>query len=78
MTMRSMLCAFGLLLLIGVSSGPVEARKYGNCYWDGTSPFCEGRCRAGFVIRGQKACFSGWKVKCCEPMGSVSQSQKRR
>jgi hypothetical protein len=77
MTIRSKLCAIGMLTLVGLAVGPAEAAKYGNCYWDGTSPFCEGRCRSGFVVRGQKACFSGWKVKCCERMGSVSQGQRR-
>ena len=72
---------FSLILSAAVASicaSPADARKdtrtkYGNCYWDGTSPFCAGSCRSGFYVRGRQACMSGWKVKCCEPMGSVSQ-----
>jgi hypothetical protein len=70
--------AVAILALLGAYAGPAEAQvRYGNCYWDGSSPFCEGRCRSGFVVRGQRACFSGWKVKCCERMGSISQYQRR-
>jgi hypothetical protein len=79
MTIGPKLFALGILAIAGAYVGPADAAtRYGNCRWDGTSPFCEGRCPSGFVARKYKACFSGWKVYCCEPMGSVSQSQRRR
>src|SRR5262249_16058700 len=68
------LCPAAVLAFEGSYASPAEARtKWGNCYWDGTSPFCAGSCRPGFSVRATKACFSGYKVKCCEPMGSTTQ-----
>ncbi len=78
MTRRIKLWALGIAAVTVLSLGSAEAKRYGNCYWDGSSPFCAGSCRSGFVVRGYKACFSGFKVKCCEPMGSVSQDIRRR
>jgi hypothetical protein len=51
---------------------PPEPTRYRNCYWDGTRPFCAGRCRPGFVRlnREGSGCISGSRVYCCEPMGS--------
>jgi hypothetical protein len=52
-----------------------EPVRYGNCYWDGTRPFCAGSCRSGFVVRQREGsgCISGSRVYCCERMGSTSQ-----
>jgi len=69
---------FAVLLFAGSYANPAEAAtKWGNCYWDGTSPICAGSCRPGFYVRDRRSCFSGWKVKCCEKLGSTSQSQRR-
>jgi len=46
--------------------------RYGNCYWDGSRPFCAGRCRPGFVALKREGCTTGSRVYCCEPMGSTS------
>lgn len=53
----------------------VEPVRYGNCYWDGTRPFCAGSCRSGFVRlkREGSGCVTGSRAYCCEPMGSISQ-----
>jgi hypothetical protein len=49
-----------------------------TCYWDGTAPFCEGRCAKGYDAgypskdgKGMPAgfgskCVSGMKVYCCK------------
>lgn len=54
---------------------PPSPPRYGNCYWDGSRPFCAGRCRPGYVRmrREGSGCVSGARVYCCEPMGSVRQ-----
>jgi hypothetical protein len=79
MTLRSKLCALGSLaavgLYIGPYVGPADARE---CRWYGTSPFCEGQCPRGWKTTKYKACFSGWKILCCEPQGFISQGQRRR
>jgi chitinase len=42
------------------------------CYWSGTAPFCNGRCRPGEETRrfsktgNGKACLSGQKAYCCQ------------
>lgn len=69
--------SFFSALLVMLSCQVASATQYGNCYWNGTSPFCNGSCRSGFYVRGYKACFTGYKVKCCEPMGTISQSLRR-
>jgi hypothetical protein len=78
MKTRYALSMIAVLAFAGSYGSPAEAAtRWGNCYWDGTSPICRGSCRPGFSVRGTKSCFSGYKVKCCEPMGSISQSQRR-
>ena len=59
-------------LLLSFGNPAPAATRYGNCYWDGTPPICAGGCKPGFVVRSRKSCFSGYKVYCCEPMGSHS------
>lgn len=54
-----------------LSSQPAEARRYGNCYWDGTPPICAGSCKRGFVVRRTQSCFSGHRVQCCERLEST-------
>jgi hypothetical protein len=73
--LRWLLIASGVLMLAGLDTQSASAR---SCYWDGSSPFCEGRCQRGYQTMKVKACFSGFKVYCCERMGSTSQGQKRR
>jgi hypothetical protein len=74
---RPMLLA-AMILLANVPVNPASATTYGNCYWNGTNPICRGSCRAGFYVRGFQGCsIAGYKVKCCEPMGTTSQSQSR-
>jgi hypothetical protein len=43
-----------------------------TCRWDGTAPFCKGRCRSGEIsstpppgVSSGKRCLSGSKVYCC-------------
>jgi hypothetical protein len=45
---------------------PAAARL---CFWDGSSPICRGQCPRGFKVVAYKRCLSGFKVKCCEPLG---------
>jgi hypothetical protein len=52
---------------------PPAAPRYGNCYWNGSPPFCAGRCQPGFVVQKRESCVTGSKVYCCEPMGFISQ-----
>jgi hypothetical protein len=75
MTIRRQLLAMGVLMIVGLQAEPAAARW---CFWDGSNPFCEGRCPRDFVMTHRQACFSGYKVRCCEKLGSISQSQKRR
>jgi hypothetical protein len=72
---RGIVVAAGVLIFTGASIAPAAARQ---CHWDGSSPFCEGRCARGYQTVATKACFSGFKVKCCERLKSVSMGQKRR
>jgi hypothetical protein len=78
MMIRWKLLALGILAAAIFSIGPAAAATYGNCYWDGTYPICAGSCRPGFVVRKSLACFSGYKVYCCEKMGFSQQSQKKK
>ena len=48
---------------------PAEARE---CRWFGTPPFCEGSCPRGWKVTKTDFCFSGMKVRCCEPLGSTT------
>jgi hypothetical protein len=50
-------------------SSPSIARE---CFWDGSSPICRGRCPAGYDTVKVKACLNGFKVQCCEKQGSVT------
>ncbi|KAI9554181.1 hypothetical protein GHT06_019453 [Daphnia sinensis] len=43
-----------------------------NCYWEGTSPFCQGECPPGFKLMCKDAwgdtsnyCLTGHKALCC-------------
>ena len=75
MKARSLFSMTGIVMVALLSGTGADAKsvRYGNCYWDGSAPFCAGSCRGGFVVRATKSCFSGYKVKCCERMGSISQ-----
>ena len=49
------------------------------CYWDGTAPYCQGRCPAGFREDGRSStgqgssCWTGSKARCCiAPAGQYS------
>jgi len=70
-----MLLAAAVLMFSAWEIAPAAAR---SCYWDGSSPFCAGRCARGYQTVGYKACFSGFKVKCCEKLKSSKISQRRR
>ena len=65
-----------LVALIASLAQPASAKSkesYRNCYWDGSPPICEGRCRPGFVeMPIRRACLTGWRVQCCEPSRSRS------
>ena len=43
----------GALTFVAAGLTPAEAQsaRYGKCYWNGTPPFCNGRCVRGFVVR---------------------------
>jgi hypothetical protein len=56
---------FGAMLL----STPTIARE---CFWDGSSPICRGRCPAGYDTVKVKACLNGFKVQCCEKLKSTT------
>lgn len=49
--------------------GPVEISA---CYWEGSAPFCEGRCKPGWRQIGRdkcgdgKCCWRGTKAHCCK------------
>jgi hypothetical protein len=49
---------------------PAEHEK-GECYWDGTAPFCMGSCKEGYVecatsTEGDgNSCVTGYKRRCC-------------
>jgi hypothetical protein len=75
MTIRQLLLAAGVLAIMGLQAEPAAARW---CFWDGSSPICRGKCPRDFVTTHVQACFNGYKVRCCEKLGSISQSQKRR
>ncbi|MCK1386334.1 hypothetical protein [Bradyrhizobium sp. 21] len=60
---------FGAMLL----SSPTIARQ---CYWDGSSPICRGHCPADYDTVKVKACLNGYKVQCCEKLGSVTYIDK--
>ena len=62
---RMNLLWFGAMLL----SSPTLARE---CYWDGSSPICRGRCPADYDTVQVKACLNGFKVKCCEKLKSTT------
>src|SRR5581483_1833956 len=68
----SRLFALGLAVLQILGTGDAFAVQYGNCHWDGAAPFCNGSCTDGFVETKRKACVTGHKVYCCEPMGSTT------
>lgn len=69
-----------LLAAVGSFASPAEAApRYGNCYWDGTRPFCAGSCRPGFkrIRKEGSGCITGSRAYCCEPMGFISQPIRR-
>lgn len=43
-----------------------------NCVWEGTAPFCDGKCHTGFTQMKEDSCgigdccFTGFKVYCCQ------------
>ena len=69
--------AIGALAIMGLQAEPAFARQ---CFWDGSGPICRGECTGGFKATKVKmaGCLNGYKVLCCEPLGSISQAQKRR
>jgi hypothetical protein len=58
-----------LCFAVMLVSCPASARE---CFWDGSSPICRGRCPAGYDTVAVKACLNGNKVKCCEKLGSTT------
>jgi hypothetical protein len=55
---------------------PAAAVEYRNCYYSA----CGGSCKYGYVQRltSQKGCWPiGSRAYCCEPMGHISQAQKK-
>ena len=71
---RLQILAIGILAVAGLQAEPATARY---CFWDGSSPFCRGKCPRGYNTVKVQACFNGFKVLCCEPLGRISQSQRR-
>ncbi|KAF8811284.1 hypothetical protein BYT27DRAFT_7089768 [Phlegmacium glaucopus] len=43
-----------------------------NCVWEGTAPFCDGKCHTGFTQIKEdncgigRCCATGFKVFCCQ------------
>lgn len=43
-----------------------------NCVWEGTAPFCDGKCHTGFTQINEDncgngdCCATGFKVYCCQ------------
>jgi len=74
---RLRLLAVGVLAIMGLQAEPSFARQ---CFWDGSGPICRGQCPGGYKTTKVKiaGCLNGYKVLCCEPLGSVSQAQRRR
>ena len=71
----SMLRALGILVTTVLSIGFAQAAtEYINCHWDGTAPFCEGRCSSarGEVARNSNSngCITGTRLYCCYAQGS--------
>ncbi|KAF5605935.1 uncharacterized protein FSUBG_6271 [Fusarium subglutinans] len=50
-----------------------------GCKWQGTAPYCEGECEAGWSERGRSqcgdgsCCWTGSKALCCEDEDAVAQ-----
>jgi hypothetical protein len=65
----------GFLAVLAVPTGPATAQRF--CFWDGSPPIWRGRCPKGFerVEVSIEWCANGFKVKCCEPLGVISQPQ---
>ena len=74
---RLQIVAIGILIVVGLQAEPAAAQY---CFWDGSGPICRGQCPGGYKTKKVKTagCLNGYKVLCCEPVGSVSQYQKRR
>jgi hypothetical protein len=72
--------ALALAIIAVASPSNAEPIRWGNCYWDGSRPFCAGSCRSGFtrIQKEGSGCITGSRAYCCEPMGFISQGQKRR
>ena len=66
----------GMLAIMGLQAEPAAAR---DCYWDGTPPICRGRCTGGYerVEVSIEWCVNGYRVRCCEPLGSQSSHQTK-
>ena len=67
----------GLLLVLAAGTTPaVATHSPYTCRWDGTAPFCSGKCRGGEErigrsVRGDGAkCATGHKEHCCRMVTS--------
>jgi len=70
---RGMLALSGYIGQVGVEP------SYSSCRWDGTSPFCAGKCLPGETEAGRSpggaqniagfgaGCLTGTKAYCCKP-----------
>ena len=60
------------MLALGVAVG-LTTPVFANCVWQGTAPFCNGTCGAGFAVANtdKDGCAAGTKVLCCTvgPLG---------
>jgi hypothetical protein len=47
---------------------PSTQETFEAYYWDGTAPFCDGRCRPGEHGKriSTKGCLTGRKIECCQ------------
>ena len=77
MAIRSILCAVGIFAAAGMQIGTAEAQRL--CYTLGTPPLCGFHvCPSGWSERTfTSGCATGFRRTCCEPMGFVSQAEKR-
>jgi hypothetical protein len=62
--------AVGILAITGFGAEPAAARQ---CFWDGSSPICRGKCPRGYDTVARQPCFNGYKVKCCEQLRTRTQ-----
>lgn len=71
--------AIGLFASTGLQAEPAAAQKQKpHCYWDGSGPFCKGKCPRGYTVVDVQSCLSGNKFLCCEGRRLYDRSTKKK